>query len=151
MEEIFIVVPKSVSLEDISDVLRRYWTLEEHRDQPSVELDLNRRAYVAELDEAETDADPLFHEPGERESLYERVGDFRILSLRYRSPELGRDMASAIAKSELAERPLLLNADGTYLTPEEFLSRLRETPPAGLADARGDGDGGPVPLERQGR
>jgi hypothetical protein len=148
MEEIFIVVPKSVTLGDISDVLRRHWTLEEHRDQPSVELDLNRRAYVAELDEAETDADPLFYEPGERESLRERVGDFRMLSLRYRSPELAREMASAIAKSELAELPLLLNDDGTYLTPEEFLSRLRETPARDRLTRGGDGNGGLDPLKR---
>jgi hypothetical protein len=37
--------------------------------------------------------------------------------------------ARAIASSELAEQPMLLDADGTFLAPDEFLRRLDQEPP----------------------
>jgi hypothetical protein len=129
MEELFIVVPRSVTLNDVGGVLRRHWPLEEGRSQPSVELDLNRGAYVAELDPNNAENDPLFFSPGERARLQETVGDFRIFALRYRSPQLAREMARAIAASELADGPMLVDADGTYLTASDFLAKLDEDPP----------------------
>jgi hypothetical protein len=128
MEELFIIVPKRVTLDDVRAVLQRRWPLEAHRNQPSVELDRNRGAYVAELDPTTIENDPLFFGPGERARLHACVGDFRVLALRYRSPQLAREMARAIAASDLGEGPMLVDADGTYLTARDFLARLDEDP-----------------------
>jgi len=37
MEEVFIIVPRSVTLDDIADVLRRTWTLDEDVGVPYVQ------------------------------------------------------------------------------------------------------------------
>ena len=121
MEEIFIAVPTSVTLRDIRDVLERIWELDPDMEQPHIRLDLHRRAYVAELDAEDLDAFDMFSE-GERELVQERVGDFRMLSLRWRSRDLAKHMARVIASSKLAEDPMLISPDGPYLTPEEFLA-----------------------------
>jgi hypothetical protein len=128
MEEIFIIVPQDVTLDRVGDVLARHWRLAAGYGTPHVELSPTERAYFVELDDlSEADLEDLFFEhPDVRETLPERFGDPRILALRYRSPALARDMARAIASSELAERPMLLNADGSYLTPREFVRRLDE-------------------------
>ncbi len=97
-----------------------------------MELSPTERAYVDELtDPTEDELDDLFFERDDiRTMLPERFGgQQRIMTLRYRSPKLARDMARAIASSELAERPMLLNADGTYLDPREFVRRLDADPP----------------------
>jgi hypothetical protein len=121
MNEVFIAVPANVTLEMMGDVLRRKWSLDEDLAQPSVELETSKRGYVAEVD-AKTIEDPLFFQPGERERLHQRIGDYRLFSLRYTSPALGRDMARAIATSELADMPMLLDHRDRFLTPSEFLA-----------------------------
>ena len=127
MEDLFIVVPKSVTLEDFRAVLGRTWQLEEGRRQPSVRLDLYRGAYITEVDPKDSD-DPPFFRPGEQEKLPVPIGDVRVYNLRYQSPQLAREMARALAASELGGAPMLIDADGTYLTAHDFLRRLDEEP-----------------------
>jgi hypothetical protein len=130
MEEVFIIVPEEVTLDSVGAVLERHWTLEKGYATPHVELSPTERAYVVELDElSEADLEDLsLDHPDIQQTLSNRFGEYRVLSLRYRSPALARDMARAIASSELAERPMLLNADGTYLSPREFVRRLDADP-----------------------
>jgi hypothetical protein len=131
MEEVFIGVPKTVTLGDVAKVLRRSWALDETMNEPHVVLALGSRAYVTELDRAEVECDPLFFEdPSKPEALRAAIGDdYRLLSLRFTDPALARDMSRALAKSELAEQPMLLDATGTFLSPGQFLARLDEQPP----------------------
>jgi hypothetical protein len=130
MEEVFIAVPSTVTLDDISAVLRKSWTLDESLSQPHVVLDPWSRAYVAELDRQQVEGDALFfQDPVQPEMLRRRIGNYRLLALRYTDPSLAREMARAIATSELATKPMLLDADGTFLTPQEFIARLGEHPP----------------------
>lgn len=129
MNEVFIATPAEVTLKMIGDVLRRTWILDPELAQPSVELDDARRAYLAEVD-TPTIEDPLFIRLGERERLQHHIGDHRIFSLRYTSPTLGLDMARAIATSELADSPMLLDYGDRFLTPSEFLTEAaRQWPP----------------------
>lgn len=122
MNEVFIALPRSVTIEMIGDVLRRTWTLDEDMAQPSIETGPGSHAYVAEVDPA-TVGDPLFLQPAEREELGRRLGDHHLFSVRSTSPALGRDMARAIAASELAASPMLLDLRDRFLTPADFLSR----------------------------
>jgi hypothetical protein len=107
VNEVFIATPVEVTLEMIGDVLRRTWNLDEDLVEPQVEIGLGKRAYVTEV-EAEATEDPLFFHAGERDRLRQRIGDYRIFSVRYTSPALGRDVARAIANSELGHMPMLL-------------------------------------------
>jgi hypothetical protein len=120
--EIVVALPRSVTLEMIGDVLRRTWTLDEDMAQPTVEIGPGTHAYVVEVGHATMD-DPLFFQPAEREELSRRLGDHHLFSVRSTSPALGRDMARAIAASELAASPMLLDLRDTFLTPAEFLSQ----------------------------
>ena len=130
MEEVFIIVPRSVTLDDVADVLRRSWTLDEGVGVPYVQTGPDSTAYVAEPEVTRTFEEELaLDHPNLWDRVRGTVGDHRILSLRYRDPTLAREVARAIATSELASRPMLLNADGAYLTPDEFLSRLDGDPP----------------------
>ena len=130
MEEVFIIVPTSVTLDDVGRVLERLWDLDPDLPVPHVELGLWRRAYVAEPELDDQFMEDLFYDhPDMPRRLKEQFGDFRIFALRYRDPVLARHMAGAIAASKLAEQPMLLDADGTYLAPQQFLARLRENPP----------------------
>jgi hypothetical protein len=70
--EIFVALPRSVTLEMIGDVLRRTWTLDEDMAQPTVEMGPGSHGYVAEVDPATMD-DPLFLQAAEREEL-DRTG-----------------------------------------------------------------------------
>jgi hypothetical protein len=129
VEEVFIAVPRSVTLDAIGDVLRQRWTLDESMSQPQVVLDDSSRAYVAELDHAEVEDDPLFFEdPGTPATLRDHIGDYRLFSLRYTDPALARAMTRAIAASRLAETPMLINSDGSFVTPVEFLRRPDASP-----------------------
>jgi hypothetical protein len=76
-----------------------------------------------ELDEAFLE-EFFLDRAGMLETLRERVGDFRILGLRYRGPALAREVARSIAASELAADPMLLDADGSLLPAAAFLGRL---------------------------
>jgi hypothetical protein len=131
MEEIFIITTKGVGLPDIADVLRRTWRLDDELGVPYVKVDSHSRAYVAEPELDELFKEDLFLEhPEMPEILAKQFGrDYKIFSLRYRDPALAREMAHAIASSELADSPMLLNADGTYLPAKRFLARLAEDPP----------------------
>jgi hypothetical protein len=108
MNEVFVVTPPDITLDMIRHVLQRRWTLEEGMTLPSVELDATKRAHVAEVD-AKTTEDPLFLQPGEQDELLRRIGKYRVFSVRYTSPVLGREIARAIATSALAERPMLID------------------------------------------
>jgi hypothetical protein len=131
MEEVFIGVPTAVTLGDVANVLRRSWTLDDTMSEPHVVLALGSRAYVTELDRTDVESDPLhFEDPSKPVKLRAAIGDdYRLLSLRFTDPALARDMTRALAKSELAEQPMLLDADGIFLNPGEFLARLDEQPP----------------------
>jgi hypothetical protein len=131
MEEIFIITTKAVGLPEIADVLRRTWELDDELGVPYVKVDPHSRAYVAEPEVDELFKEDLFLEhPELPEILAKQFGDhYRIFSLRYRDPALAQEMARAIASSELAVSPMLLNADGTYLPAKVFLARLAEDPP----------------------
>jgi hypothetical protein len=115
-------VPRSVTIGMIGDVLRRTWTLDEDMAQPAVETGPGSHAYVAEVDPATVD-DPLFLRPAEREELARRLGDHHPFSVRSTSPALGQDMARAIAASELAASPMLVDLWDRFLTPAESLSQ----------------------------
>lgn len=54
-------------------------------------------------------------DPDLPQQLQAHFGEYRILSLHYRDPQLAREMARAIASSELADQPMLIDADGTLL------------------------------------
>jgi hypothetical protein len=125
MNEVYIATPADVTLEMIGDVLRRRWRLDDALAQPSVDLGGSRWAYVAEFDERDRE-DPLLLAPDEREALTRRLGSYRLFSVRYASPTLGRNMARTIASSELAEGPMLLDHDDTFLSPREFLERTAD-------------------------
>jgi hypothetical protein len=125
MEENFIAVPWDVTLDDFARVLRQTWSLDETMGQPQVVLDNFSRAYVAELDRAEIEADPLFFEDSRvLDMLRDRIGDYRLFALRYTNDDLGQDMTRAIARSTLAGRSMLVNANGVFVTPAEFLAAL---------------------------
>jgi hypothetical protein len=125
MNEVFVITPQDVTLGMIRDVLQRKWTLDEEMGLPSVELDVSKRAYVAEVD-AKTIEDPLFFQPGEHDELRRRLDKYRVFSVRYTSPVLGRAMARAIATSALAERPMMIDYHDQFVTPKEFLARTAE-------------------------
>jgi hypothetical protein len=66
-----------------------------------------------------------------REASRARLGDNRLISLRYSDPSLARETALAIARSTLPEEPTLLNADESFETAHEdaiaeAVSRLDE-------------------------
>lgn len=130
LEEVFIVVPTSVTLSDVADVLRRSWRLDDQLTIPYAELESGAKAYVQEQDADDEFMEELsLEDPGLLDVLKQRFGDYRILALRYRGPALAREWARAIASSELAEQPMLLDADGTFLAPDEFLRKLDQEPP----------------------
>jgi hypothetical protein len=122
VNEVFIATPANVTLDMIGEVLARTWNLDRELTQPSVKLGPGEWAYVAEVD-GETIEDPLFLSPDERAALRQRIGNYRIFTVRYASPMLGRDMARAIASSELGEKPMLLDYHDLFLGPREFLQR----------------------------
>lgn len=122
MNEVFIAVPQDVTLKEMRQILARTWTLDPALVQPSVQLGPGDWAYIAEVDDTTQD-DPLFLAPEERAALREQIGEYRLFAVRYASPELGRDMARAIASSELAERPMLVDLDDTFVTPAVFLQQ----------------------------
>jgi hypothetical protein len=124
MEEVFIIVPLSVTLTDVANVLGRSWDVDNELGVPYIE-GKQSHAYVVEPELTDRFMEEFFlDEPRMRERLREKFGDFRILALRYRDPALARDMARAIASSELSKTPMLLTADDTYVSPGEFLERL---------------------------
>jgi hypothetical protein len=131
MEEIFIITTKAVGLADIADVLRRTWKVDDELGVPYIKVDSHSTAYVAEQEVDELLTEDLFLEhPEMPEILGKQFGrEYKIFSLRYRDPALAREMARAIASAELANSPMLLNADGTYLPAKGFLARLSENPP----------------------
>lgn len=129
MNDVLIIVPTTVTLADVADVLARSWSLDEEIDQPSVVLDPYERAYVTELDVTPQLEEEIFLEdPVTPDLIKTQFGDYRLLALRYTSPRLARAMAQAIASSELADQPMLLDADGTFLSARDFLARLAEKP-----------------------
>jgi hypothetical protein len=130
MEDLFIIVPSAVTLEDLRAVLARTWKLSDDHDNPYIDLDHYSRAYVEE-ESVDDDflAEFFLEHPGMPERLQEDFGRYRVMALRYRDPALAREMARVIASSELNNRPMLLNADGTYLSADAFLRRLGEAPP----------------------
>ncbi len=119
MNEVFIALPKDVTLDAIRQVLASRWTLDSGLAQPSVELSPSKWAYVTDLGEEDI-GDPLFLDDADRAVLDEVIGDYRIFAVRYASPSLGRDMARVIAESELAQRPMLVLKD-KFVSPAEFL------------------------------
>jgi hypothetical protein len=131
MEEVFIVAPCSVGLSDIAAVLGRTWTLDDELSIPYVNVDPHSSAYVDEEDQDEDFKEGLFLDhPELPEILARQFGDdYKIFALRYRDPALAREMTRALATSELAASPMLLNADGSYLPAGRFLERLAEDPP----------------------
>jgi hypothetical protein len=125
VEEVFIVVPSTVTVEDVTNVLRRSWRLDEEMSDPYIEDTSGATAYVVEHELDEAFLEEFFLDrAGMLETLRERVGDFRILGLRYRGPALAREVARSIAASELAADPMLLDADGSLLPAAAFLGRL---------------------------
>jgi hypothetical protein len=87
MEEVFIVVPRSVTLDDVADVLRRTWTLDEDVGVPYVQTGPDSTAYVAEPEVTRTFEEELaLDHPDLWDRVRGTVGDHRILSLRYRDP-----------------------------------------------------------------
>jgi hypothetical protein len=123
MEEVFIITPKGVGLSDIATVLRRTWTLDDELTIPYINVDAHSSAYVDEEDLDEDFQESLFLDhPELPEILARQFGDdYRAFALHYRDPALAREMTRALASSELAESPMLLNADGSYLPAERFL------------------------------
>lgn len=130
MEEVFIVVPRHVTLADVAAVLKRSWDLDDEVAVPYVQTGPDSTAYVAEPELTSTFAEELaLDHPDMAELLRGNLSDHRVLALRYRDPQLARDVARALATSELGSGPMLLNADGTYLRPSEFLGKLDGDPP----------------------
>jgi hypothetical protein len=131
MEEIFIITTKAIGLPNFAEVLRRTWKLDDELGVPYVKVDSHSRAYVAEPELDERFKEDLFLEQPEMPAILAKQfgDDYRIFSLRYRDPALAREMARVITSSEMADSPMLLNADGTYLPAKTFLARLAEDPP----------------------
>ncbi len=122
MNGIFSALPDDVSLDRIGSVRARRWTLDADLAQPSIDIEPSEWAYVAEVDSQDRE-DPLLLSPDERRALSERIGGYRLYTVRYASPSLGRAVARAIAGSELSERPMLVDIDDTFVPPAEFLER----------------------------
>jgi hypothetical protein len=122
VNDLLIVVPTRVTLEDLTAVLKRTWAVTGSATQPRVSLEPHATAYLSELELGPALEEEIFlDDPPMRDAVRARLGDYRLISLRYSDPRLAREMAIAIARSNLAEEPMLLNADGSFLTPDEFL------------------------------
>ena len=129
MEELFIAVSSTVTLDDIAKVLSQRWKLDEDRSVPYVDISPCSHAYVTEVPLDDRASEELFLDhPGELDELSGDIGDLRILSLHYGDPDLAREMARTIASSKPAETPMRIDADGNFLTPSRFLERLDEEP-----------------------
>jgi hypothetical protein len=125
MNDLYIIVPASVTLADLANVLRLHWKVEGSPTQPSVAIDRYSRAYLTELDMSDAASEELFlDEPDLPDRLRSEFGDFRVISLRYSDRTLADEMSRAIASSELATRAMLLDADGRFLSPSSYLAQL---------------------------
>jgi hypothetical protein len=124
MNDLYIVVPANVSLADLANVLRHRWNVEGSPTQPRIDIDRYSRAYLTELDMTDAASDEMFlDEPDLPERLRSEFGDFRVFSLRYSDRTLADEMSRAIASSDLAKRPLLLDANGRFLSPTSYLAQ----------------------------
>ena len=129
MNDVAIIVPATITLGDVAQVLARSWSLDPDLVQPSVELNPSEFAYVTEIEVTpEVEEEMFLEDPVIPDVIRRDFGDYRLLALRYTSPRLARDMTRAIASSELAHRPMLLDADGAFLSARDFLARLDEIP-----------------------
>jgi hypothetical protein len=129
MNEIAIIVPTHVTMNDFAKVLGQFWSLDSDLAQPSVQLNPYEFAYVAEIEVTPQLEEEMFLEDTVTPGIIRRdFGHYRLFALRYTSPTLARDMARVIASSELAKGPMLLDADGSFLRAADFLARLDERP-----------------------
>jgi hypothetical protein len=122
MNDLLIAVPKRVTLEDLTAVLKHGWTVTGSAVQPRVELDQHSMAYLTELElDPGVEEEIFLDDPPMRDAVRVRLGEYRLISLRYSDPRLARNIALAIATSKLAEEPMFLNPGGSFLSPEEFV------------------------------
>jgi hypothetical protein len=128
MEATFIAVRSSMTLADLARVVRQKWSLDESRSQPHVFLDKFSRAYVAELDPAETANDPLFRNlsRGVRHLVTEITEQFVRLAGCWRPGSSDDPHMPGMLRPHrgLATQSMLVNATGAFVTPTEFLSTL---------------------------
>lgn len=89
-----MIVPWSVTLEDIGTVLGRTWKLDGNYEFPVIDIDHYTRAYVEEEDLDDDFMEEFFlGRPEMPECLQREFGDYRVMALRYRDPSDSRDGA----------------------------------------------------------
>ncbi len=94
MEDLSIIVPWSVTLEDIGAVLGRTWKLDGNYEFPVIDMDHCTRAYVEEKVLDDDFMEEFFlGRPEMPECLQREFGDYRVMALRYRDPSDSRDGA----------------------------------------------------------
>jgi hypothetical protein len=129
MNDLYVVVPANVTVSMLGDVLGRFWTVKGSPAQPRIELDRSSKAYLTEIDMTPSLEEEVFiDDPQVLEQIKREFGGYRLIAVRYSDPALAQEVARAIASSELARMPMLLDATGEFQAPSEFLAHTGEPP-----------------------
>src|ERR1700730_7596870 len=110
MNDLYVVVPANVTLSMVRDVLGRSWTVEGSPTQPRIELDRSSKAYLTEIDMTPSLEEEVFiDDPQVLEQIKREFDGYRLIAVRYSDRALAQEVARAIASSELASMPMLLD------------------------------------------
>lgn len=101
MDDLYVVVPANVTVSMVRDVLERAWTVEGRSTQPRIAL----------------------------EQITREFGGYPLIAVRYSDSALAQRWRVRSHPPSSPRSPMLLDADGTFLAPHEFLRKLDQEPP----------------------